>query len=157
MVILKHQPLTKLYEQDYCLWVENTLQQLKSKQFDSVDWKNLIEEVADLSRRERDKLVSLLTRLFEHLLKLGYWESEREYNANKWKAEIRNFRLQIQKVLKNSPSLKPYLLEIFPECYLDARKIMIDLTALSSETFPVNPIATMEEILDENWLPIAEE
>ncbi len=84
------QAIPKLYEQDYHLWVETTLKQLQAQSFDKVDWENLIEEVADWSRREQDKLISLLTRLFEHLLKLGYWESEREYNAAKWKSEIRN-------------------------------------------------------------------
>ena len=100
-----------LYEQDYNQWVELTVRQLQARNFASVDWENLIEEVADLSRRERSKLKSLLTRLWEHLLKLSYWESEREYNQAHWKGEIRNFRKQIKDLLENSPSLKPYLLD----------------------------------------------
>ena len=121
---------TTLYEQDYNQWVELTVRQLQEQKFDSVDWKNLIDEVTDLSRRERSKLKSLLTRLWEHLLKLGYWEAERESNQAHWKAEIRNFRKQIKDTLKNSPSLKPYLQSIAEECYNDAREILADRSEL---------------------------
>ena len=146
--------LKNLYEQDYNQWVELTVRQLQEKKFEGVDWENLIEEVADLSKRERSKLKSLLTRLGEHLLKLGYWESEREYNQGHWKGEIRNFRKQIKDILKNSPSLKPYLLDIWEECYHDAREILSDRSQLPIESFPLKPIGTIEQVLDENWLPL---
>jgi hypothetical protein len=78
---------------------------------------NLIEEVATLGRSEKHVLESLLVRLFEHLLKLSYWESERDYNGKHWKAEIRIFRQKLRRQLKDSPSLKPYLVSIFEDCY----------------------------------------
>ena len=102
-----------LYDTDYHLWLVKTVKRLENKEFDALDLPNLVEEVSDLSRREKRKLESLLTRLFEHLLKLKYWESERSSNQGHWEAEILNFRKQISKELKASPSLKPYLLEIF--------------------------------------------
>lgn len=147
------QAKSMLYQKDYHLWVETTVRQLQAGHFETVDWENLIEEVADLSRRERDKLKSLLTRLFEHLLKLAYWESERNYNARHWQAEIANFRWQIQELLAESPSLKPFLREILGKCYQNARKITIIRTELPATTFPISPIATVEQVLDDNWLP----
>ncbi len=144
---------TSLYETDYNRWIEKTVEQLCDRNYESVDWENLIEEVADLSQRQRDKLMSLLTKLFEHLLKLIYWESEREYNQRGWKGKIRNFRLQIKRLLKNSPSLKPFLAEVIEECYQDARQIVIDKTGLDSHTFPITPVANSDELLDEDWLP----
>jgi DNA repair ATPase RecN len=145
--------LKTLYEQDYHQWVEATVKHLQAKNYEAVDWGNLIEEVADLSRRQRDKLRSLLTRLWEHLLKLNYWTSEREYNAAHWKREILNFRLQIKRLLQDSPSLQPFFGEIFEECYENARKLVKERTQLPLSTFPVEPIATEVEVLDENWLP----
>jgi hypothetical protein len=65
-----------LYEADYSLWVQETVRQLQNRDFDALDLENLIEEVLDLSRRDRQKVKSLLKRLFEHLLKLKYWQSE---------------------------------------------------------------------------------
>ena len=57
---------------------------------------------------------------------LAYWESERDYNQAGWKEEIRDFRIQIKRLLKDSPSLKPYLAEIIEESYQDATRIASD-------------------------------
>jgi hypothetical protein len=142
-----------LYDTDYQLWLETTLEQLRRGDFQAVDWQNLLEELADLGKNDRRALKSLLTRLLEHLLKLAYWQSAREYNQRGWKKEIRNFRLQIADILEDSPSLKSYLREILPKCYLDARQLLIDETGLDASVFPPEVLASLEEILDENWLP----
>jgi hypothetical protein len=145
--------ISNLYDSDYQLWLESTINQLRQGDFQAVDWPNLLEELADLGKSERRALESLLTRLLEHLLKLTYWQYQRDYNQAGWKKEIRNFRIQIKKILKDSPSLKSYLREILPECYLDARNLLIDETELDASIFPVEVLASLEEILDQNWLP----
>ena len=142
-----------LYDSDYQLWLENTINQLRRGDFQAVDWPNLLEELADLGKNNRRALKSLLTRLLEHLLKLTYWQSQRDYNQAGWKKEIRNFRLQIADLLEDSPSLKSYLREILAKCYLDARNLLIDETELDASIFPGELLANLEEILDENWLP----
>ena len=65
MVIQLQTTAKKLYDTDYNLWVMETVDQLKNKNFDAIDLENLIEEVSDLSRRYKRKLESLLRRLFE--------------------------------------------------------------------------------------------
>lgn len=97
---------------------------------------------------------SLLTLLIEHLLKSTYWESEKPTNLAHWQAEITNFRKQIKRELKASPSLNTYLKEIFIECYQDAREIAARRSQLPLTTFPVEPITNLETILNENWFPI---
>lgn len=152
---LRHQTQT-LYEADYNLWVLATVKQLQSRDVDALDWENLIDEVADLSRREKRKLEGLLTRLFEHLLKLQYWESEKEKNQGHWQGEILNFRKQIKKELRASPSLKAYLLEIFAECYRDGRELASTRAQIPLDIFPKESVATLEQVLDEAWLPVEE-
>lgn len=142
-----------LYDTDYNLWTIETVKQLQLRDLDSLDWNNLIEEVSDLSRRDKRKLKNLLRRLFEHLLKLKYWQSEVERNQNHWKGEIRNFRKQIKDELNDSPSLLGYLREILEECYQDSKQIVSDKSQLLLNIFPENSIATIEQIIDENWLP----
>ncbi|MGB5769959.1 MAG: DUF29 domain-containing protein [Crocosphaera sp.] len=144
----------KLYDQDYQLWLEKTLQQLRQGQYSQVDWENLLEEIEGMTKSDKRALKSLLTRLFEHFLKLAYWESEREYNQAGWKGEIQNFRIQIKRLLKDSPSLNPYLAEILEECYEDAVKISRNKMELFSNIFPAYPMANLEQILDDNWLPL---
>ncbi len=144
---------TNLYDTDYNLWILETVTKLENRDFNSVDWDNLIEEVLDLSKRDKRKLQSLLIKLFEHLLKLKYWHSEYDYNKGHWEAEILNFRQQINMELEDSPSLKPYLSEKFPDCYDKGRAIAAKRSQLPLNTFPEKPIAPLKQILDENWLP----
>jgi hypothetical protein len=39
-----------LYEQDFNLWIEETVNLLKNRQLDQIDYDNLIEEVEDLGK-----------------------------------------------------------------------------------------------------------
>jgi hypothetical protein len=150
MILPNYQCTQTLYEQDYQLWLETIIAQLRQGKFSTVDWENLIEELESMGRSDRRAMMSLLTRLLEHLLKLAYWEQERDYNGNKWRSEITTFRVQIKKLLKDSPSLKPYLAEIFQECYLDARKIVGQLIG---QEIPLTEIVTIDQALDEHWFP----
>ena len=153
MLIQEKSSTKTLYETDYNLWVLDAVKQLENQNFKSIDWENLIEEVLDLSERKKRKLESLLTRLIEHLLKIKYWQSEKDRNFGHWQGEVRTFRKQINKELKASPSLKVYCQEIFEECYQDAREIVSDRSQLPLSTFPEKAIASLEQVLDENWFP----
>ena len=112
----------KLYEQDFALWIEETVQQLKSGNFSQVDLENLIEEIETLGRSERHAIDSFLCRLLEHLLKRCYVDLPECYRG--WEIEIRNFRKEIKRRLKDSPSLKRFILEIFLESYEEALEAM---------------------------------
>ena len=153
MVAESQQVQKQLYESDYYLWVVETVKQLQDQNFEQIDWDNLIEEVSDLGRREKKKLKSLLRNLWEHLLKLKYWQSELERNQSHWKGEIRNFRKQIRDELEESPSLKNYLHDISAQCYEDAKEIVSDKSQIPLERFPESAIAPLDQVLDENWLP----
>jgi len=152
-MIAEMKPTTKtLYESDYSLWVQETARQLQNRNFDALDLENLIEEVLDLSRRDKLKVKSLLKRLFQHLLKLRYWESELERNQTHWKSEVLNFRQQIRDELRASPSLKPYLRQILDESYQDACQLVAIASNLPLSIFPETPIANFEQVLDKDWL-----
>jgi hypothetical protein len=103
------------YEIDYAAWLENTALMLKKKMYAEIDWENLIEEIEDIGRSQKRAVESLLLRLLEHILKLKYWEEERERCANHWESEIVNFRYQLNRRIKESPSLKKHLSDCFEE------------------------------------------
>jgi hypothetical protein len=144
---------SSLYETDYHLWVLETIKKLQVRDFSTLDLENLIEEVADLGRRDKRKLESLLIRLLEHLLKLKYWKSELSNNLGHWQAEVTNFRKQLKRELKSSPSLKPYLQEIFLTSYQDARDIASRRCQMPLEVFPEVSFMTLDQALDEDWFP----
>ena len=89
----RQQPPSTLYETDYLLWIEATVQQLQARNFEELDLDNLIEEISDLSSHRKNAATSYLMRICEHLLKLIYWDTEREHCRRGWRAEIRAFRV----------------------------------------------------------------
>jgi hypothetical protein len=44
------QNLKELYEKDFYLWVQENLRLLKNREYDLVDWENLLEEIEDMGR-----------------------------------------------------------------------------------------------------------
>jgi hypothetical protein len=104
------------YHQDYYQWIREQVQFLDSRNFDKLDIENLKEELDSLGKSDRRKLESLFTRLLEHLLKRRYVTGMSECFRG-WEIEIRNFRREIDRLLKDSSSLKNYLKEISFECY----------------------------------------
>lgn len=52
-----------LYEQDFALWVQATVNQLKSREFSELDLENLIDEVESLTKRDKRSLESRLITL----------------------------------------------------------------------------------------------
>jgi hypothetical protein len=50
-----------LYDRDYVLWIEETVHQLRTRNLSSLDFENLIEEIEDLGKSQKQKLRSHLT------------------------------------------------------------------------------------------------
>jgi hypothetical protein len=94
--------LPLLYEIDQYLWLEETTKFLKENRLDELDVIHLIEELESLSKRDKNRVSSLLEQVIRHLLLLHYWTTEAEINGNHWRAEIISFRTQLRKYLTTS-------------------------------------------------------
>ena len=111
-----------LYDRDFLLWIEDTVNKLRANQFDDLDIENLIEEIEDLGRSHRRELKSRLGELLEHILKRTYVKLPDCYRG--WLESILKQRKAIEDLLLDSPSLKPYFAEIFEPTYQYALKIV---------------------------------
>ena len=49
-----------LYDYDYCLWLETTTQLLREGNLAALDIENLMEEIEDMSRREKRAAAAFL-------------------------------------------------------------------------------------------------
>jgi hypothetical protein len=97
--------LKSLYEKDFVLWVEKNLRLLKEKQFDEVDWENLLEEIEDMGRRHLESVISFMAVILEHLYKYENFK-ENETICNGWIRSIINSRAKLEKLFIEIPSLK---------------------------------------------------
>lgn len=151
--------MSKLYDRDLNLWIEKTIQQLKNRDFQSLDIDALIEELEDLGKSEKRALESNLMILCAHLLKLTVQKDAPETMKGSWYNSVIEHRKRIEKQLKNTPSLKSYLASILESAYNDGRDIAIQEgkfasfgVKISSETdYPKTCPFTVEEILDQDF------
>lgn len=141
-----------LYNKDFNAWALGEAQKLKLKQFDAVDWPNLIEEIEDMSKRERKSLKSRLITLMMHLLK---WQVQSENQCNSWRATIEAQRLEIKKLLQEMPSLKNDLpIEIQNENnYKIALLKAVQETNLNKNKFPNEMPYSQAQLLDDEFYP----
>lgn len=126
--------LSSLYKQDYFLWLEATVRLLQLGKLSQLDVDNLLEELEDMGRSEKRAIYTNLKILLLHLLKYRYQSEKR---SNSWTGTIVEHRQRLNRALQESPSLRPYLTEIFSECYRDARELAAAETGLEIEGFPL--------------------
>lgn len=135
--------VSQLYEQDYSQWAETMADLLASGKFIELDIQNLVEEVRDLSKRERDRLLSSLRLIIQHLLK---WDYQPDRRSRSWQVTIQRERNNINFYLKDSPSLKRYLTnEWIEELYINAKLEAFKETDLE---FPINCPYDIDEVLN---------
>ncbi len=111
-----------LYEQDLNLWLLNTIEQLKQGDLTQLDIEHLIDELEGLAGRDRRELESRLEVLLSHLLKRLFVPSPNDYRG--WELTIKEQRNRLQRLLKQSTSLRNYFISVFGEIYEDAFELV---------------------------------
>ena len=139
-----------LYDTDFNLWIEQTITALKSGDLQTLDLDNLIEEIEAMTRSDKREIFNRLKVLIMHLLKCQYQPQKK---TNSWIKTINEQRDQIELVLADSPSLRPYLTSKLEEIYKKAKRDAVTETKLTPETFPTDCPFTEEQILDSEYFP----
>ncbi|MFM6312627.1 MAG: DUF29 domain-containing protein, partial [Dolichospermum sp.] len=101
-------------------------------------------------RKERQELRNRLALLLGHLLK---WQFQTEKRSSSWLSTIREQRIQIKLLLQDSPSLKPYLEEVFLTAYELGLALAMRETQLGQQIFPEICPYTCEQTLNSEFLP----
>ena len=122
------------YEDDLYGWVEQQVALLKAGRLTEIDAKNVAEELSDVGRDQYNRLESALHILLLRLLK---WDHQPTHRSRSWVRSIEVQRRQIDRVLRENPSLKPRIPEATREAYHDARGAAAFETGLSKKTFPM--------------------
>jgi Domain of unknown function DUF29 len=136
------------YDQDFNLWIEQTIEALREGRFEELDLDNLIDELESMSRRDRREILSRLKVLLMHLLRWKYQPNQR---SGSWESSIRNNRDEIAQILMDSPSLKSYSQTVLEQAYAIARKNAAGETGLSRTVFPETCPFSIDQTLDEEF------
>ncbi|MBW4554092.1 MAG: DUF29 domain-containing protein [Aphanocapsa sp. GSE-SYN-MK-11-07L] len=124
---------TTLYDQDFYAWTQQQAELLRSGRVEGLDIENLAEEIESLGRQERQELRNRLGVLLGHLLK---WRYQPEMRSRSWTATVREQRQQIQDLLNDNPSLKPYLPEAIRKAYRYGLTLVERETPIALNTLP---------------------
>ena len=140
------------YETDFHQWLLDQVALLDSGRFDELDIEHLKEELEGLAASDRRELENRLKVLYHHLLK---WRYQPHRRGASWEDTVDEQREQIEMVLHDSPSLRPHLTKFAARTYSKARRKAHKETGLPLAIFPETCEWTIEQVLDENWLPEA--
>ena len=147
-------PPAELYDRDYYTWTQEQARALRERRLEELDWTNVAEEIEDLGKSERRALLSRLTRLLEHLLKYAHSRERMfENNARGWELSARNARDAFRDRLEESPGLRPQLEDLYSRAYREASNDVLKALRLPDSAIPETPPWTLDEIIDDTFLP----
>ena len=153
-----------LYDEDFVLWTERQAEELRRAAHVGsnlpLDWENLAEEIESVGKRDRREAESHVHNILAHILKLAC--SPAVGPRAGWIKEIRGFRERLERVIRDSPSLRARLDDIIaeesPRAVRDAREeleLYGEMYAARSVTAERLLGVTAEHVLDNSWLPPA--
>jgi hypothetical protein len=150
--VIARPPAGDLYEEDFVLWAERQAALLRAKRFDELDLDNLIEEVEDFSRRERDTVESHVETILEHLLNLELSNVTRPRRGRLVTVDRQRARL----VRKLTTTLRNHLQSELPAVYAGVRQPLarqLEEDHVPADALPAACPYTLDQILDPDWYP----
>jgi ribosomal protein L29 len=138
------------YGKDFYAWTVEQARLLRCGNRSAIDAGNIAEEIESLGRSDRRELRSRLTVLLTHLLK---WRHQPEVRSASRSGTIREQRRQIEQLLDDSPSLRPFAIACLPQAYRDAREDAAEETGLPETEFPTDCPLSLDELLSRSYFP----
>lgn len=146
---------TSLYDADYYTWVNEQIRLLHLRQFDQLDLEHLPDELETLTWLVQREIKTNLEIICNHLLKYKY---AREYLndepcCSSWRTALWLARENISDQLKDSPSLGDYPAFELDYRYKKAVNQVYQETKLPDGVLPQACPWTVNQVLDNDWLP----
>jgi hypothetical protein len=140
------------YEQDFYAWTREQAELLRGGILAGADLDHIAEEIESMGKREKRELESRLAVLLLHLLK---WQFQPALRGTSWQTTIRIQRLDIAKLLADSPSLKAVIPDITHGAYETAAIRAGAETGLPEAAFPTACPWDFEQIMDPAVWPVS--
>ncbi len=147
---MSNKNIQKEYEKDFYAWTIQNAKLLRAGKLSEIDIEHIAEEIESMGKGERRELINRLAILISHLLK---WKYQPIRRSKSWKLTIREQRIQVTRLLDESPSLKHELTAKLKDAYEQAVIIAERETALEEEIFPKKCPFTINECFNQKFFP----
>ncbi|HLB41600.1 MAG TPA: DUF29 domain-containing protein [Gammaproteobacteria bacterium] len=141
---------TQGYEKDFYAWAIHNAELLKKGKLSEIDIEHIAEEIESMGKGERRELINRLAVLIAHLLK---WKYQPIRRSKSWKLTIKEQRIQINRLLEESPSLKNAIESKIKDAYEQAAVIAERETTLEEDIFPKKCPFNLKECLNQKYFP----
>lgn len=138
------------YNQDFYAWAIHNAGLMRQGKFPQIDIENVAEELESMGNSNKRELANRLAVLIAHLLK---WQYQPNLRGRSWKLTIKEQRICIVRLLKESPSLKHALDATLLDAYEQALVIAERESELDESTFPKHCPFNLEQCLDHGFFP----
>lgn len=148
-----------LYDQDYQLWIQKTIKQLKEREFSELDIEHLIDELINLGKSGKKWLESNLMILLSHLLKLKVQADAPDSMKNSWFNSVDEHIKRVLIDLEETPLLKSYLTTAIEKAYKNSHDLAIkeekrakyDVLIPNEKNYSIVCPFSIEQILNEDF------
>ena len=145
-IVLMATTIKTLYDTDFAAWAAHTAKLLRAGRLDELDLENVAEEIEDLARSLHRAIRSQFVRMLKHKIKQMI---QPERDGTSWRGSIAGAMVEIQSLLEDSASLRPYLAQNLQRFYRQAGKLAVIETGLEHAEIPEKCPWTLESLLTE--------
>ena len=168
----EHRVLTlgELYRNDSFTWALEQAAALRRRDFDEVDWDNVIEEVEDIGRSRERAWEYQCQTIVLHMLQLQHRQPEDPMIGMGWILAVDNARLELDKTVDKNPGLKSARGQMLRDAWRYGRRLAVNQLAIhelgsqgasgykNAQRRWMQRIAescpyTLAQIEDEDWWP----
>ena len=111
-----------LYERDFYSWSVQQVEALQRRDFAAIDWDNVIEEIGDLGKEQRNRWETYCARVIEHMLKIEYYREATEKVLKHWMREAMDFRQEMAELIEKNPGIKGQYDEMLADAWKRGRE-----------------------------------
>ena len=144
------------YDDDFNAWTQEQARLLREAARERIntplDYENLAEEIESMGKSDSRKVLGLVARIVEHLLKLEF--SPARDPRGGWRKSVKVHRNKVNDVLRDSPSLSAKL--DLGAAFARGRDYAVDGLGedyVEPDALPADCPYTLDQILDHDWWP----